>query len=212
MDDKKIIINIGRQLGSGGLAIARILAERLDCKFYDKEILNLAAKESGFSEKFFEQNDENKGFLRSLFHLRAPYIGSGGSNYYTNNFSQESLFKFQSNAIRKAAEEGSCIFVGRAADYILRDLHHAINIFITASLEERAARVAERHQCDHEKALHIISQKEGSRASFYNYYTGRKWGDSANYDLCINSTLLGIEGTERLIAEYVRERGKLVRS
>ena len=125
---------------------------------------------------------------------------------------QDKLWSIQCRVIEELAQKGPCVIVGRCADYILRDLHHAINIFITASLEERAARVAERHQCDHEKALHIISQKEGSRASFYNYYTGRKWGDSANYDLCINSTLLGIEGTERLIAEYVRERGKLVRS
>ena len=202
MDDKKIIINIGRQLGSGGLAIARILAERLDCKFYDKEILNLAAKESGFSEKFFEQNDENKGFLRSLFHLRAPYIGSGGSNYYTNNFSQESLFKFQSNAIRKAAEEGSCIFVGRAADYILRDYANAVNVFITADLDERINCIAERHQCSREKAQKIIKDKESQRASFYNFYTGKRWGSSESYDLCINSSLLGLEGTADYIMDF----------
>lgn len=202
MDDKKIIINIGRQLGSGGLAIARILAERLDCKFYDKEILNLAAKESGFSEKFFEQNDENKGFLRSLFHLRAPYIGSGGSNYYTNNFSQESLFKFQSNAIRKAAEEGSCIFVGRAADYILRDYTNAVNVFITADLDERINCIAERHQCSKEKAQKIIKDKESQRASFYNFYTGKRWGSSESYDLCINSSLLGLEGTADYIMDF----------
>lgn len=202
MDDKKIIINIGRQLGSGGLAIARILAERLDCKFYDKEILNLAAKESGFSEKFFEQNDENKGFLRSLFHLRAPYIGSGGSNYYTNNFSQESLFKFQSNAIRKAAEEGSCIFVGRAADYILRDYANAVNVFITANLDERINCIAERHQCSREKAQKIIKDKESQRASFYNFYTGKRWGSSESYDLCINSSLLGLEGTADYIMDF----------
>ena len=202
MDDRKIIINIGRQLGSGGLAIARILAEKMDCKFYDKEILNLAAKESGFSEKFFEQNDENKGFLHSLFHFRAPYIGSGSSSFYANNFSQESLFKFQSNAIRKAAEEGNCIFVGRAADYVLRDFEHVINVFITADLSERICCIAERHQCSPGEAEKIIKHKENERASFYNFYTGKRWGASESYDLCVNSSLLGQEKTADYIMDF----------
>ena len=119
MDNKKIIINVGRQLGSGGLVIARKLAEDFGCSFYDKELLNLAAKESGFSEKFFEQNDEKKGFFRSLFHIHAPFMSD--NNFYNNKLSQESLFQFQSDAIRKAAEAGSCVFVGRCADYVLRD-------------------------------------------------------------------------------------------
>ena len=102
MEDKKIIINVGRQLGSGGLVIAKRLADDLGCNFYDKELLNLAAKESGFSEKFFEQNDEKKGFFRSLFHMHAPFVSD--SNFYNNKLSQESLFQFQSDAIRKAAE------------------------------------------------------------------------------------------------------------
>lgn len=202
MDNKKIIINIGRQLGSGGLIIAQMLAERLECKFYDKEILNLAAKESGFCEKFFEQNDENKGFLHSLFHLRTPYIGSGNSSFYANNLAQENLFKFQSDVIRKAAEEGSCIFVGRAADYILRDNKNAVNIFVTADLEERINRIAERHQCSVEKAKKIIKDKENQRASFYNFYTGKRWGASESYDLCINSSLLGLEGTASYIMDF----------
>ena len=107
MEDKKIIINIGRQIGSGGRVIARQLAEQFNCKFYDKELLNLAAKESGFCEKFFEQNDEHKGFLRSLFHIHGSLFGE--SPYYKNEFSQESLYQFQSDAIRRAAEESSCV-------------------------------------------------------------------------------------------------------
>ncbi len=111
---KKIIINIGRQVGSGGRIIAKLLADEFGCQFYDKEILNLAAKESGFSEKFFEQNDEHKGFFQTLFHTHAPLLSD--NNFYDNKFSQESLFQFQSEAIMKAADEGSCVFVGRAAD------------------------------------------------------------------------------------------------
>ena len=113
--------------------MAQMLAKDFGCKFYDKELLNLAAKESGFSEKFFEQNDEHKGFFRSLFHIHMPLVGD--HNFYHSEFSQESLYKFQSDAIRKAAEEGSCVFVGRTADYVLRDFKNVINIFITANIE-----------------------------------------------------------------------------
>ena len=120
-----VIINVGRQLGSGGHDIGRMLALDFQAKYYDKEIMNLAAKESGFSEKFFEQNDEKKGFFKGLFNVQTSHF-SGGSMYKTN-FSQESLFQFQSDAIRKAAKEGSCVFVGRCADYVLRDFKNVVN-------------------------------------------------------------------------------------
>ena len=199
-----IIINIGRQLGSGGLIIAKYLAEQFDCKFYDREILNLAAKESGFSEKFFEQNDESRGFLKALSHLNLPHITD--SNFYTNRFSEESLFQFQSDAIRNAAAAGNCVFVGRAADYVLRNVPETINIFITANYEERLHRVMQRHDCDENAAKRILKTKERERAKFYNYYTGKQWGHAASYDLCINSSSLGIEGTVRFIADYIRKR------
>ena len=128
----KIIINVGRQIGSGGHIIAEKLAEDFGCKCYDRELLNLAAKESGFSEKFFEQNDEQKGFFKSLFHTHLPFLSD--NNFYHNDFSQEGLYKFQSDAIRKAADEGNCVFVGRTADYVLRDYKNVINIFITANI------------------------------------------------------------------------------
>jgi hypothetical protein len=115
MIDQSIIINIGRQLGSGGHDIGRMLALDFNAKYYDHELLDLAAKESGFSEKFFQQNDEKKGFFKALFNVQTSHF-SGGSMYKTN-FSQESLFQFQSEAIRKDAKEGSCVFVVRCADY-----------------------------------------------------------------------------------------------
>ena len=157
----KIIINIGRQLGSGGREVARRLAETFGCKFYDKELLNLAARESGFSEKFFEQNDEHKGFLRTLFHVHVPHLSD--NSFYSNNFSEESLFKFQSDAIRKAADEDNCVFVGRCADYVLRDHAEATNVFITASMEWRIAQVSKRHQCDEQTARKIIHNAESQR-------------------------------------------------
>ena len=204
MEDKHIIINVGRQIGSGGRVIAQKLAEEFGCKFYDREILNLAAKESGFSEKFFEQNDEQKGFLKSLFHLHAPHIGD--NNFYNSRFSQESLFLFQCEAIQKAASEGSCVFVGRCADYVLRDFDNTVNIFVTADLEERIARAMERHGCDHDAAQKMIEHGENNRASFYNYYTGKRWGQADGYDLCVNTSLLGIEKTAEFVAEFIRRR------
>ena len=208
MNEKKIIINIGRQLGSGGRTIGRMLAEDFNCSFYDKEILNLAAKESGFSEKFFEQNDEHKRFFRSFFQLHAQHVSD--NNFYTNKFSQEGLFEFQSDAIRKAAAAGSCVFVGRCADYILRDFDNVINIFITADINYRIKQVANRHQCDEETARKIINSKEGNRSSYYNYYTGKKWGYCESYDLCVSTTPLGLEVTEKLIADYIRKRFEMM--
>ena len=203
--DKKdnIIITVGRQLGSGGHTMAKMLAEDFGCKLYDRELLNLAAKESGFAEEIFEQNDEQKGFLKSLFHMRAPHVSD--TNFYNSRFSQESLFLFQSEAIRKAAAEGHCVFVGRCADYVLRDRKDVVNIFITATLEDRIKAVCERHQCDEETARHIIKDKENQRANFYNYYTGKRWGHAESYDLCINTSLVGMEKARQLIKQYVMD-------
>lgn len=206
-NNRKIIINIGRQIGSGGRVIAKLLANDFDCKFYDRELLNLAAKESGFCEKFFEQNDERKGFFKSLFHLHAPLIGD--NNFYNNNFSQESLFRFQSDAIRKAADGSSCVFVGRTADYVLRNYKNTVNIFITADLERRIQAVCKRHQFNEDAARKYIIDREDERSSYYNYYTGKKWGHSESYDLCINSSVLGIEETEKFIATFIRKKFNL---
>ncbi|MDO4160206.1 MAG: cytidylate kinase-like family protein [Prevotellaceae bacterium] len=203
-EKKKIIVSVGRQLGSGGLIIAKKLSESLGCNFYDRELLNLAAKESGFSEKFFEQNDETKGFFKSLFHMHAPFVSD--NSFYNNKLSQESLFQFQSDAIRKAAENDSCVFVGRCADYVLRDFKNMVSVFITADIDQRIERVAKRHSCTEEEAKKIISSKEDSRSSYYNYYTGKTWGHSRSYDLCINSSILGIDGTEEFIKDFIKRR------
>lgn len=204
MERDKIIINVGRQIGSGGKVIARMLAERFGCKFYDQELLNLAAKESGFCEEFFRQNDEKKGFFRNLFHMHTPFMNA--NSFYQNDFSQENLFKLQSDAIRKAAAEGSCVFVGRCADYVLRDNPNSFNVFITADIATRARKVAERKGCTEAEALKRIEHGEAQRAEYYNYYTGKHWGDSRSYHLCINSDILGIEGTALAIEEVINKR------
>ena len=205
MKDKHIIICVGRQLGSGGHDIARMLAMDFNANYYDRELLNLAAKESGFSEKFFEENDEKKGFFKSLFNMQAPHLG-GTSSLYRTNFSQESLFQFQSDAIRKAAEEGSCVFVGRCADYVLRDMPNVVKVFITASMRSRIDKLLAQHSMTPQQAKRYIQQAEEKRASYYNYYTGKTWGAAESYDLCIDSSILGLEETEKLIADFIRKQ------
>lgn len=201
--NRKIIINVGRQIGSGGRIIARMLADDFKCGFYDRELLTLAAKESGFCEKFFEQNDEQKGFFHSLFHLHSPFVGDG--SFYDNEFSQEGLFKFQSDTIRRLAEAGSCVFVGRCADYVLRDFKNVVNVFITANMDDRISEIRKRKECTEAEALKLIESGEKGRSTYYNYYTGKKWGDSSSYDLCVNTSLLGLEATEAYIMEFIQK-------
>jgi len=200
---KHIIINVGRQLGSGGHDIGRMLALDFQAKYYDRELLNLAAKESGLSEKIFEQNDEKKGFFRGLLNIGTPHLGGGADK---PDLSQESLFQFQSDAILKAAKEGPCVFVGRCADYILRDFPNTVNIFITASMEYRVSQIMNKQHFNKEEARRFIEQKESKRAAYYNYYTGKKWGAAESYDLCIDSSILGLVETEKIIAGFIRKR------
>lgn len=200
-----IIINIGRQLGSGGHDIGRMLALDFGAKYYDRELLNLAAQESGLSERYFEQHDEHKSFFRSFIHL--PNALASTTAYQRQDFSQDSFFQFQSDAIRKAAEQGSCVFVGRCADYVLRDRTDTVNIFITASMSFRIRQIMTKKGIfDRDEAKRYIEQGESRRADYYNYYTGKKWGAAESYDLCVDSSILGLRQTEKYIADFIRQR------
>ena len=201
---KHIIINIGRQLGSGGHDIGRMLALDFQAKYYDRELLNLAAKESGLSEKIFEQNDEKKGFFRGLLNLGSPHVSSG--RVYNSGVSQESLFLFQSEAIKKAANEGSCVFVGRCADYVLRNLPNTVSVFVTASMDYRVQQIMNKRHLDEDAARKFIEQGESERSTYYNYYTGKKWGAAESYDLCIDSSVLGLVETEIIIAQFIKKK------
>ena len=201
---KHIIINIGRQLGSGGHDIGRMLALDFQAKYYDRELLNLAAKESGLSEKIFEQNDEKKGFFRGLLNLGSPHVSSG--RVYNSGVSQESLFQFQSEAIKKAANEGSCVFVGRCADYVLRNLPNTVSVFVTASMDYRVQQIMNKRHLDEDSARKFIEQGESERSTYYNYYSGKKWGAAESYDLCIDSSVLGLVETEKIIAQFIKKK------
>ena len=201
-----ISITIGRDYGSGGREIARLLADTFQCRFYDNEILTLAAKESGYSEKLFEKHDERHGRLHNLLFNKVPIIGH--ANYYNEQLTQSSLFQFQSEVIWQEAKKGPCIFVGRGADYVLRKKQNVINIFVYADLDFKVAKVMEREQCTADEARRIIQQKEKSRAEYYNFYTGKQWGARQSYHLCINSATLGIPATANIIADFVNAHTK----
>lgn len=198
------IINIGRSLGSGGRAIGHILAKEFDIAYYDREILNLAAKESGFCPEVFERSDEKNRFLRTLGNI-IPFFG-GGSTYYNNELSNENLFRLQSEAIRKAAADHSCIFIGRCADYVLRDFPRCVNVFITADMADRIFSVVKRNGCTENEARSIIERGDKERADFYNFYSSGTWGAASTYHLCINSSVLGIDRTAEYIKQFIIDK------
>lgn len=196
-------INIGRQYGSGGRLIGEKVAQRLDFAYYDKELIDLASKESGLCKELFEQADEKKTFSLSggLLGLRSNVMP--GNFMQQSYLSNESLFQIQSDIVRELAEKQNCVFVGRCADYILRDHPHALNIFITADEADRRTRILERMpDLAEDKALDMLEKTDKKRASYYNYYTGKTWGAAPSYHLCINSSLLGIDGTVELICDF----------
>ena len=200
-----MIITISRQLGSGGRSASRIIAEHYGINVYDKKLIELAAQESGLHRQFFEQADEkvSRSFRSFLFGSRSA-SGHGTATGAGSPLSGDALFKVQSDVIRDIAQrEPSCIILGRCADYILRDVPGLISIFITADLDDRVRRYAKHDKISDAEAHSLIEKGDARRASYYNYYTQRKWGDAAHYDLCINSSRLGIEGTAEQIIRFV---------
>ncbi len=201
---KKILITIGRQFGSGGKAVAHILGHKLGIPVYDNELIDEAAKKSGFSKDLFEGSDEKKRpfFLSSIF-------SSNRYGHFSDNYINDAdLFRIQSETIRSLAEKGSAIFVGRASDFVLRDMN-CIDVFLTAPLEVRKRFVSQREGISPEEAEEMILKREKEREAYYNYISFGNWGVASNYDLCIDSSILGFEGTADLIIEYARKRGYL---
>ena len=190
-----LIITIGRQYGSGGREIGSRLAERLGIGYYDKELIAEAARKSGLSGDMFERNDERA--LGRLLHA----LSTGFS--FRSGFSPESIFKIQSDTIKDVASKGPCVIIGRCADYVLRDNPMCISIFITGDDTDRLARVMRRNAIDEKEAAERIAKTDKGRAAYYEFYTGKTWGAAPSYDLCINSSVLGIEATAEGIADFV---------
>ena len=203
--DEKFIITIGRQLGSGGRQIGEKLASRLGISFYDKELIRIASQESGLGKEFFEQVDEKTS--HSLFSGIIGMYGSlGGENYSCNYLSNETLFKIQSDVIRELAEQKSAVFVGRCADYVLKDYPRSLNVFISADMNDRIKRISEIQQVPEKKAKDIIEKTDRKRAEYYNYYSNKVWGTAGSYHLCINSSVLGIDETVTFIYQFVKQK------
>jgi len=207
--EKHIHINIGRQIGAGGLDVARELGKRFNIKVYDKELLTLAAKESGLDHSVFAKEDEkdnlslNTGFSLSSF---AEVISN---TFKPSVYNSNTIFTIQSEVIRKLASEGSTIFVGRCADYILRDVPGCFNVFITASMEDRIKRVRTVNKygdsvgISDEKLSDLLQRGDRKRASYYGDYSFKTWGAAESYDMCLNSSFLGIDGCADLIEETI---------
>ncbi|MCR4907281.1 MAG: cytidylate kinase-like family protein [Lachnospiraceae bacterium] len=199
------IITIGRQFGSGGREIGEKIAEKYGIHCYDKELLTRAAKESGMCEEIFEHQDERptSSFLYNL--VMDTYSFGYNSSAFVDMPISHKVFLAQFDTIKKTAADGPCVIVGRCADYALQDMENVLNIFIYARLEDRIERVMKRFpDLDRpEKARDMILKKDKQRKSYYNYYSSKKWGHIETYDLSVNSSVLGIDGTARLISDYI---------
>lgn len=200
------IITIGRQFGSGGRAIGEQLAQKLRIPFYDKELISLAAKESGVSPEIFDNVDEKAA--NSLLYSLSMGMYSFGSGFSAMGDLpvNDKLYILQHKIIREIADKGSCVIVGRCADYILRDRSDCVNVFVYADMEFRKEESIKKHGIDAARAEHIITKTDKSRANYYSFYSGQKWGAAENYDLCINSSKLDEEKIVDLIIDYIRMR------
>lgn len=197
------IITIGRQFGSAGREIGRVVAKHLDIKLYDKEMLNRAAQESGLCKELFETHDEKptNSFLYSL--VMDTYSLGYSSGSYTDMPINHKVFLAQFDAIKKIADEGPCILAGRCADYALEEYDNVLSIFIHADLDARVRRIARIYDLTDAKAKELIVKTDKKRSSYYNYYSNKRWGDVNSYDMCLNSSMLGIEGTAEAIEKLV---------
>lgn len=199
------VITIGRQFGSAGREIGEKVAEYFGIKCYDKELLTRAAQESGFCEEMIQNHDERptNSFLYNLV-MDTYSFGYNASSFVDMPISHK-VFLAQFDTIKKIAEEGPCVIVGRCADYALAERKNVVNLFIYANERAKIERIMERYHLSESKAKDMIIKKDKQRQSYYNYYSSKKWGRADSYDLCINSSVLGEDGTVKLITQYVED-------
>lgn len=200
-----LVITIGRQYGAGGRLIGEMLAKELEIPYYDKAILTEAAKHSGICEELFEKNDEKPSRSLLFSMVTGAHMLSDVGGAYMDMPLNHKIFLAQFDAIRRIADEGPCVIVGRCADYVLRDRQNVINVFLTADMQTRAARAIERGVAP-DRAADTVKRHDRQRASYYNYYAASNWGDVNNYDLCIDTGKLGVAGSTELLLNYIRLR------
>lgn len=201
------IITIGRQFGSGGRELGKLLSRKLGIPFYDKELLHQAAREAGINPEFFLDSDErmprfiNSGISISFGASSIPWHSA------STVITDDPLYHAQSQFIHSIAERGSCIIVGRTADYVLRDLPGVVSVFVSASLDDRAERIMRRCECTGKaKAIKLAEKMDKLRANYYNFYTDKRWGDAASYDITFNSSAMDIDSIADVLIEYLKHR------
>lgn len=199
------ILTIGRQFGSGGREIGEKVAEYFHIPFYDKELLTRAAKESGFCEEMLRTHDEKPtgSFLYNLV-MDTYSFGYNASSFVDMPISHK-VFLAQFDTIKNIASEGPCVIVGRCADYALHDFKNCVHLFIYADEASKTARIMKKYDLSEDKAKDMCVKKDKQRQSYYNYYSSKKWGRADSYDFCINSAVLGVEGTVKLIVQLVED-------
>lgn len=201
-----LVITIGRQCGSSGKLIGQMLADELGVKCYDKELLALAAKQSGLCEELFETHDEKptSSFLYSL--VMDTYSLGYTTSAYMDMPINHKIFLAQFDTIKKLAEDESCVIVGRCADYALAENPNTISVFISGNDEDKIPYLQDIYKVDAAKAKDIMVKTDKKRSSYYNYYSSKKWGDARSYDLCVNSSSVGREGTVKMIIEFAKTK------
>lgn len=202
--DGNLVITIGRQAGSKGKLIGQKLAEEMGVKCYDKELLSEAAKNSGLCEELFETLDEKptSSFLYSL--VMDTYSLGYTTSAYMDMPINHKIFLAQFDTIKKLAEEESCVIVGRCGDYALADYPNTVSVFIIGDEADKIHYLSELYETTESKAKDIMIKTDKKRANYYNYYASKKWGDARSYDLCINSSAVGVDGAVRMIREFAR--------
>lgn len=205
--NNKYVITIGRQFGSGGRAVGEKLAKKLNIPFYDKELISIAAKESGLSPEIF--NDVDETATNSLLYSLSTGMYSFGSGMLAMGDLpvNDKLYLLQHKIIKELAAKGPCVIVGRCADYILKDNPHCVNVFIHADIEYRKQRAVVVHNIEERRAETIINKTDKTRANYYSFYSGQKWGQPQNYDLCIDSAKLSDDQIVDLICAYIDIKG-----
>ena len=201
------VITIGRQYGSGGREIGRLVADALGIKYYDKELLMESSKASGVKPEVFEAADERTpSFFSNIWSFNLGF-NTGSYLLGSSPISDEKIYAAQSNVMKTLAQNSSCLIVGRSADYVLRNHPGLISIFIHSSIEDRILRIMNRRGINAaEKAREIAEKKDKLRASYYNFYTDKVWGDAAGYDLSIDSSKLPADAVADFIVSYVKAR------
>ena len=209
MNSTSSIITIGREYGSGGRQIGQEVAKYFGIKCYDKELLEHAANDSGICKELFEHHDEKptNSFLYSL--VMDTYSFGYTSSAFSDMPINQKVFLAQFETIKKIAAEGPCIMIGRCADYALADFDNCISIFVHADMDKRIKRIASKYALTEAKARDQILKTDKKRASYYNYYSDKKWGDGSSYNMCIDSGVCGIDGTVQLIKDFVALKEKI---